>query len=389
LAVHTTYLLVIEACVREYTGLSVGILEMGAGVGYLTAPYFYNNAIYEVNSAEDKLLIRALCSVLAFVAAILYVMPLYTISDRLSVMRPKDSSEQNEANEVGNKDSYNPEGIPLMEIKSRSENFENTDKPRKRSHYLLEISATMLPNIPEESEGPSTNVTGNCTPAMSSSFNNLSRDKSQSDSEVLVGQAWNATGQYEQPSEQLFGTSSSANITCDRFVDLETHIKFHGPVGNSVGNNNQIDVSGGSSKDTNVNANIGDACDQPSSAVEDSVHGNETRILPLRLRMIKSLRHLKFRYLKQTTFLVTAIGIALSEVALEFIPLVVYGQIVRIKNVNYSSQGEIALLLIYCSDILARLVIAYISDSKWFTRRLGFFIGNICASISTTGIISH
>jgi hypothetical protein len=369
---------------RKYQGLAVGVLEVGAGVGYLLGPYVYT---YCIRSTEDKLLIRSLCAVLAFVGSIMYVHPKQTFGSQAYKSGKRICSNAYEGSEGTNtKEECRKEvTIPLVELCSDTQSeaglsglglrLQESYRQRKRSNYLLNISATILPYIPEESEGPSTTATGNCTPALNSSSNNLSKDKSQSDEGDAQGAL---TGLNDEEIQGIRDTNNiHANIILADKIELESHIGFSGlgfKSDASMTNNNEVEA------DISSNEMIVD-----KEIVHDIPSMTKIRSQTLIGRTLRAFGHIQFKYMKSVSFMMVSLGIAFSELALPFVPIAVYAQLSHLRTVNYQRQGEIALLLIYSVDLLSRLVISYLSDSTGFSRRTVFFLSNICATTVIAG----
>ncbi|CAL8115240.1 unnamed protein product [Orchesella dallaii] len=411
LSFHTAYLVVMSNF-EQYKGLANGICQLSIAIGQITTPFLFT----VVSMPRDRFQIKALTTAVGFLTTLFFVVPNHSVSRRPSV---NPYSKNRRYSTASRRSSYG-ETLPLqIGIGSVSSNSypinQGQMRPRRRSQYLLAVSTSLLPNIPEEPESSnSINETLASTssdsdlPSLqqdlaSQSVNVLSHSENDNfstsnNTEIQITEAGdnpNDRNEDETRSEnenelQVFTLEATMRRKSEGCIP--TCVNNFSNVNNKLGNGtvpsapndkntenkkvvqlnrqnseSQSQFQSNSSLSSIVigknNGNVGNKQDSTSSKRQSTA----LKIRKQGESIIDWSLFTDFHFCNMAAFS------ALCTVSIVNFPLVLYAYVLSLCE-ECKEEATMAVLIIYVADLISRLVISYLSDYQLLRRRTAFLI---------------
>ncbi|ODN03921.1 Monocarboxylate transporter 8 [Orchesella cincta] len=402
LSFHTAYLVVMSNFER-YKGLANGICQLSIAIGQITTPLLYS----VVSMPKDRFQIKALTTAVGFLTTLFFVVPNHTVP-----RRPSTVVNRNRRYSTASRRSSYGEAVPLqVGINPVSSNSypinQGQMRPRRRSQYLLAVSTSLLPNIPEEPESSnSINETLASTSSESdiptlqqtlasqsvavlpcgnndnSSTVNNSIQKTEGDNDVTTTEGEEDGVTKESENEfQVFTLHAAVRRKSEGC--LPSYVGNFSEVNNKVGNGTATPVPNDKKTENKSVAQLNRQNSESQSKLRQSnssiVVGKQLNINNI-MRQSSSTKTAKqgestidLSLLSDFHFCNMAAFSALCTVSVVNFPLVLYAYVISFCE-ECKEEANTAVLIIYVADLISRLVISYLSDYQLLRRRTAFLI---------------
>lgn len=445
LSFHTAYLVVMSNF-DHYRGLANGVCQLCIAIGQITTPFLFTI----VSMSKDRFQIKALTTAIGFLTTLFFVVPSNTAHQR----RQTIVGDRNRRPSAVSRRSSLGEAVPLhsgfIPVPSNSIPINNQGqgqmRPRRRSQYLLAVSTSLLPNIPEEPESthstndtltsvsseseitsippsslgsqsvavitPSTDTwnelappsplnilqkvtnqnernTGASTPVSNKNQHSPLRRLSEGCVPAYVGNNINGTNSSKIDSKTpVLQPLNGSTVSSERVKNAPPRVRRYSESLLQQSKNKPVVTNsreGTPSSDSTAVTVKGQSQDVTQATRKPQEAQQPSRKPSAAVRPTKGESALDLSLLKDYQFLNMASFSSLCTMTVVNYPVVLYIYIINTCEGCTQKEADIALIIIYIVDLISRLLFSYLADVAAFSKRRSFHVGCACAGVLIAG----
>lgn len=425
----------------HYKGLANGVCQLCIVIGQITTPFLFT----VVSLPRDRFQIKSLTTAIGFLTTLFFVVP-----SSIQPRRPTLVGDRNRRLSTVSRRSSQGEAVPLQSgfipVPSNNIPINNQPlaRPRRRSQYLLAVSTSLLPNIPEEPE--STHSTNDTLTSASSESDIGNQQPSLGSQSVAVinpdTDMWGTLTPMTPLRNYQKVTTENEKETSDTTANVNQHVPLRRLsegclptyVGNNVIKSNQTTETSNVRKVSLVESNTSpttgvgnkskktvpkvrrysesqlgskNSLSATQTSLTDDLIAKNLKSQDSRQRVNKQLKQelstskrpsnggvgggtrgagesfIDLRLLKDYQFLNMASFSALCTMTVVNYPIVLYVYIISTFSTceGCTKEADVALIIIYMVDLISRLLFSYLADVAAFSKRRSFHVGCACAGV--------